>query len=135
MTMKKFVSCVLIVFAAIATILFFASCAEMEATNTKSLLTQAGFHSLTPTTPLQKEVYAKMTANHVQRISRGNKSIYAFKDETAGIAYVGHELEYQRYVKLCVQQRVQQEYYMAYSMDPYWSHRWYGAWGSRGMYW
>lgn len=135
MNLKKFISSVFILFAGAATVLFFASCAEMEATNTKSLLTQAGFHSLTPSTPLQKEVFAKMDANHVQRITRGNKRIYAFKDEKAGIAYVGHEAEYQRYVNLCVQQRVQQEYYMAYSMDPYMSHRWYGAWGYRGMYW
>jgi hypothetical protein len=135
MTLKKFISSVAILFAAVATVLFFAGCAEMEATNTKSLLSQAGFHTVTPSTPLQKEVYAKMQANHVQRVSMKGKTIYAFKDEQAGIAYVGREAEYQRYVNLCVQQRVQQDYYMAYSMDPYWSHRWYGAYGYRGRYW
>ncbi|HXX42334.1 MAG TPA: hypothetical protein VEI58_08720 [Chthoniobacterales bacterium] len=135
MNMNKLISTAVIVFAAVATVLFFASCAEMEATNTKSLLSQAGFHTVTPSTPLQKEVYAHLTANHVQRVTRGNKTIYAFKDEKAGIAYVGHEAEYQRYKNLCIQQRIEQDYYMAYSMDPYWSGRWYGAWGYRGMYW
>ncbi len=135
MSPKKFISSVVIVAAAVATVLFFASCAEMETANTKSLLSSAGFHPVTPTTPLQKEVYAKMQANHVQRISMKGKTIYAFKDESAGIAYVGHEAEYQRYVNLCVQQRIAQDYYMAYSMDPYWSGRWYGAYGYRGMYW
>jgi hypothetical protein len=135
MTLKKFISSVVILFGAIATVLFFASCAEMEATNTKSLLSQAGFHTVTPSTPLQKEVYAKMQANHVQRVSMKGKTIYAFKDEQAGIAYVGREAEYQRYVNLCVQQRVQQDYYTAYAMDPYWSGRWYGAYGYRGRYW
>jgi hypothetical protein len=135
MNLKKFISSVIIVFAAVAAVVFFASCAEMETANTKSLLSEAGFHSVTPTTPLQKEVYAKMDANHVQRISMKRKTIYAFKDETAGIAYVGHEAEYQRYKNLCIQQRVAQDYYMAYSMDPYWSGRWYGAYGYRGMYW
>jgi hypothetical protein len=135
MALKKFISSLVILFAAVATILFFVGCAEMEANNTKSLLSAAGFHTVTPTTPLQKEVYAKMQANHVQRISMKGKTIYAFKDENAGIAYVGHEAEYQRYVNLCIQQRIAQDYYMAYSMDPYYSNRWYGAWGYRGMYW
>lgn len=111
------------------------SCAEMEATNTKSLLSAAGFHTVTPTTPLQKEVYAQMPAYHVQRITRGNKTIFAFKDEKAGIAYVGHEKEYQAYTKLCIDQRIAQDYYMAATMDPYWSGRWYGAWGHRSMWW
>jgi hypothetical protein len=135
MNLKKLIFTLTILIAAVGTLSFLTDCAEMEATNTKSLLSSAGFHTVTPTTPLQKEVYAKMEANHVQRISMKGKTIYAFKDEQAGIAYVGHEAEYQRYVNLCVQQRVQQDYYMAYSMDPYWSHRWYGAWGYRGMYW
>ena len=126
----------LITIACITSMLFgLVGCAEMEATNTKSLLSAAGFHTVTPTTPLQKEVYAHLTANRVERVTLKNKTIYTFKDEQAGIAYVGHEAEYQRYVNLCIQQRVAQDYYMAYSMDPYWSHRWYGAWGYRGMYW
>ena len=135
MKLRKFISSVIIVFAAVATALFFASCAEMEATNTKSLLSAAGFHTVTPTTPLQKEVYGHLTAYRVQRVSVKGKTIYAFKDESAGIAYVGHEAEYQRYKNLCIQQRIAQDYYMAYSMDPYWSHRWYGAWGYRRMWW
>ena len=121
--------------AAAGILSFLTSCAEMEATNTKSLLSSAGFHTVTPTTALQKEVYAKMEANHVQRITVKNKTIYAFKDEKAGIAYVGHEAEYQRYKNLCIQQRIAQDYYMASTMDPYYAHRWYGAWGYRGMWW
>jgi hypothetical protein len=128
---------IVVAVAAAAALSFFASCAEMESTNTKSLLSSAGFHTVTPSTPLQKEVYAHLTANHVQRVTIGERKIYAFKDEQAGIAYVGREAEYQRYVHLCVQQRVAQDYYTAYSMDPYWSHRWYGAYGYgyRGRYW
>ena len=135
MNSKKFISTFSILIAAAGALSFLSSCAEMEATNTKSLLSSAGFRAVTPTTPLQKEVYAKMQANHVQKISMKGKTIYAYKDEGAGVAYIGHEAEYRRYVNLCVQQRVAQDYYMAYSMDPYWSHRWYGAWGYRGMWW
>jgi len=121
--------------AAAAAVSFFASCAEMESNNTKSLLSAAGFHTVTPTTPLQKQVYAEMQAYHVQRITVNGKTIYAFKDEKEGIAYVGHEPEYQRYKNLCIQQRIAQDYYMATAMDPYYGHRWYGAWGPRGVWW
>ncbi len=135
MNLKRTILGIATFIATAGAISFLTGCAEMEATNTKSLLSAAGFHTVTPTTPLQKEVYAKMEANHVQRISMKGKTIYAFKDEKAEIAYVGHEAEYQRYKNLCIQQRIAQDYYMAYSMDPYWSNRWYGAWGYRGMRW
>ena len=135
MNLKAFISSAVIVVAAILAVLFFTSCAEMEANNTKSLLSAAGFHTMTPETARQKEVYAHMQANHVQRISMKGKTIYAYKDEQAGIAYVGHEAEYQRYKNLCIQQRIAQDYYIASTMDPYWGSRWYGAWGYRRMWW
>jgi hypothetical protein len=135
MNLKAFFTSVAILVAGILTVLLFASCAETEATNTKSLLSAAGFRTVTPETARQKEVYAQMPANHVERISTKGKVLYAYKDEQAGIAYVGHEAEYQRYKNLCVQQRIAQDYYMASTMDPYYGSRWYGAWGYRRMWW
>lgn len=135
MNLKRPFSTIAILITGATAVSFLTSCAEMEANNTKSLLSAAGFRTVTPTTPLQKEVYAKMAANHVQRISMKGKTIYAYKDESAGIAYVGREAEYQRYKNLCIQQQIAQDYYYAYAMDPYWSHRWYGAWGYRGYWW
>jgi hypothetical protein len=117
-----------------AAAIFIAGCAEMEANNTMSLLSTAGFHVKTPQTPLQKEIYAAMPAYHVQRISTKGKTVYAFKDEKAGVAYVGREAEYQRYTQLCIQQRIAQDYYAAASMNAYYANRWYGAWGPR-YYW
>jgi len=107
----------------------------METANTKSLLRDAGFHSLTPETDRQKEIYAALPANTVERAIVKGKVFYVFKDEKAGVAYVGHEPEYQRYRQLAVQQKIAQEYYMAVQMDRMTAHRWYGAYGARGMYW
>ena len=135
MNQTKSVSAIIASFAALAAVFVIAGCAEMEANNTKSLLTQAGFHSMTPTTPLQKEVYAKLPDRRVVSVDKGKRRIYAFKEQEDGIAYVGHEAEYQRYKNLCIQQKIQQDYYMATAMDPYWSGRWYGAYGYRGGYW
>jgi hypothetical protein len=121
--------------AASATLFFLHGCAEMETNNTKSLLSESGFHTLTPQTQLQQEIYSQLPAYKVERVSAKGKTAYVFKDEKAGIAYVGHEAEYQRYKDLCIQQRIAQDYYMATTMNSYWSHRWYGAWGYSAMRW
>ena len=110
-------------------------CAEMESSNTKSLLSAAGFRVRTPETPAQKELYTALPPNKVERATVKGKVFYVFKDEKAGVAYVGHEPEYQRYKELAIQQRVAQDYYAAVQMDNMYANRWYGAWGPRGIYW
>ena len=121
-------------FAALAAVALLAGCAGVEATNTKSLLSAAGFHVRTPQTPLQKEIYAQLTNHKVARITYKGKTAYVFKDESEGNAYVGREQEYQRYQQLCIQQRIAQDYYMAYQMNNAYAYRYYGAWGYRGWY-
>jgi hypothetical protein len=131
----KTTSNLLIIFAAAAAALFLAGCAEMGASNTTSLLTAAGFHSLTPQTPKQHEIYAALPPYKVERATMKGKVFYVFKDEKAGVAYVGHEPEYQRYKQLAIQQQIAQDYYMAAEMNSYHARGWYGAWGWRGIWW
>jgi hypothetical protein len=114
---------------ATAAALFVAGCAEMEATNTKSLLSAAGFQVRTPQTARQKEIYAALPPYKVERGTVNGKTFYVFKDEKAGTAYVGRELEYQRYRQLAIQQQIAQDYYMAATMNSTWARGWYGAWG------
>ena len=114
---------------------WFTGCAEMAASNTKSLLSASGFQVRKPETPRQKELYDALPPYHVQRATLGKKTFYVYKDEKEGVAYVGHEPEYQRYQHLCVQQRIAQDYYMASSMNSYYARGWYGAWGPRGVWW
>ena len=118
-----------------AALLLLPACAEMASSNTKSLLSAAGFRVRTPETPKQKEVYAALTNQSVQRATVNGKVFYVFKDEKEGIAYVGHEPEYQRYRQLCIQQRIAQEYYMASQMNAYYARGWYGAYGPRAIWW
>ena len=131
---KQFRS-VVAMFVSVCAVGSLAGCAEMESSNTKSLLSAAGFRARTPETPAQKELYAALPPHHVQRATIKGKVVYLFKDENAGVAYVGHEPEYQRYTQLAVQQRIAQDYYMAAEMNSMYAYRWYGAWGPRGMYW
>jgi hypothetical protein len=127
---------VILIFAVAVTTLFVAGCAEMGSGNTTSLLTAAGFRARTPQTPKQQQIYAALTPYQVQRATIPGKGVfYVYKDEKAGIAYVGREQEYQRYHQLAVQQQIAQNYYMAAEMDRAAAFGWYGAWGPRAFWW
>jgi hypothetical protein len=130
----KVVLLITVAFSAII-LLGFNGCASVEKANTISLLSAAGFRVRTPETPRQKKVYAMLTDERLQRATVNGKVFYVFKDEKDGIAYVGHEPEYQRYKELAVQQRIAQDYYMAAEMNSYYARGWYGAWGPRGIWW
>jgi hypothetical protein len=110
-------------------IIFFAGCASMETDNTKSLLSQAGFRAHTPQNPKQKELYAALPSNKVERAVVKGKVFYVFKDEKAGVAYVGGEQAHQRYQQLCTQQHVAQppEEQMNHPMAMSWYNQWGGG--------
>jgi len=110
-------------------------CASLEQANTQSLLSAAGFQIRTPQTPKQQQMYAAAPSYKVLRATINGKIFYAYKDEKNGVAYVGHEAEYQRYCHLAIQQRIAQDNYMAAEMDRQTAMGWYGAYGRRGLWW
>jgi len=121
---------IIFTFAAAVGALFFAGCAEMESANTTNLLTAAGFRARTPQTPKQQQIYAALPPYHVERATVPGKGVfYVYKDEKAGLAYVGREPQYQRYQQLAIHQQIAQDYYMAAEMDRASAWGWYGAWG------
>jgi len=127
---------VVVIFAAAVSTLFVTGCAEVGSGNTTSLLTAAGFRARTPQTPKQQQIYAALPPYQVQHATVPGKGVfYVYKDEKAGIAYVGREAEYQRYKELAVQQQIAQNYYMAAEMDRAAAFGWYGAWGPRALWW
>ena len=69
----------------------------------------------------------------VQRATVNGKTFYVYKDEKAGVAYIGREQEYQRYQQLAVQQQIAQNYYMAAEMDRAAAFGWYGSMGPTGV--
>ena len=89
-------------------IIFFAGCASMEPNKTTSLLSEAGFRVRTPQTAKQKELYAALPSNKLERTTVKGKVFYVFKDEKAGVKYVGGEPEYRRYQQLCMEHHVAQ---------------------------
>ena len=125
---------ILILTAAVST-LFVAGCAEMGSGNTTSLLSAAGFRLRTPQTPKQQQMYAALPSYKVERATVQGHTFYVYKDEKAGVAYVGREQEYQNYQQLAVQQQIAQDYYNAVAMDRAAAYGWYGAWGPRAFWW
>jgi hypothetical protein len=81
--------------------LVLAGCAAMETTaSQESLLQQAGFQSRTPTTAVQKAVYAKLPANELHRVTVKGRTLYGYKDDKAGVVYLGNEAQYAQYKQL-----------------------------------
>ena len=107
-------------------IIFLAGCASMQTENTPSLLSQAGFRAHTPQTAKQKELYAALPGNKLERGTAKSKVFYVFKDEKAGVAYIGGESAHRRYQQLCVQQHVTQapEEEMSHPFGRGWSSQW-----------
>jgi hypothetical protein len=125
----------ILIFSVAVTALFVAGCAEVGSGNTTSLLTAAGFHAHTPQTQRQQQIYAALPPYKVERATIKGHVFYVYKDEKAGVAYIGREPEYQRYHELAVQQQIAQNYYMAAEMDRAAAYGWYGAWGPRALWW
>jgi hypothetical protein len=119
----------LILILAACRIIFFAGCASMETGNTTSLLSASGFRTRTPQTAKQKELYAALPSNKLEHATVKGKGFYVFKDEKAGVAYIGGEPEHQRYQQLCVQQHVAQppEEEMSHPFAQAWSTQWGGG--------
>jgi len=135
MKIQKPNSIIIAIFAA-ATVLSMAGCAGMDSANTTSLLSAAGFRVRTPQTPKQQQIYAALAPYQVQRATvSGKGTFYVYKDEKAGVAYVGREQEYQRYQQLAIQQQIAENYYTAVAMDRAAAYGWYGAWGPRAFWW
>ncbi|HEY6153512.1 MAG TPA: hypothetical protein VIW07_07240 [Candidatus Udaeobacter sp.] len=135
MNIKITQSNVVLLILAAATALLLGGCAEMGSGNTTSLLSAAGFHVVTPQTPKQQQLYAALPPYTVEHATMKGRSFYIYKDEKAGVAYVGHQPEYQRYQQLCIQQQIAQNYYMAAEMNRAAAVGWYGAWGPRAFWW
>ena len=135
MKIQKTNSIVITILAAATAALFVAGCAEMGSGNTTSLLSAAGFRARTPQTPKQQQIYASLPPYQIERATIKGHTFYVYKDEKAGVAYVGREPEYQRYQQLAVQQQIAQDYYTAAAMDRAAAYGWYGAWGPRAFWW
>jgi hypothetical protein len=111
-----------------------AGCANMTSSNTESLLSAAGFRGRIPQTPTQQQIYAALPPYKIQRATVKGRVFYVYKDEKAGVAYVGREQEYQRYQQLAIQQQIAQNQIMAAEMEQQAALDWYGGFAFRRIW-
>jgi hypothetical protein len=135
MTSTSRTSNIVIFLATLTGMILLAGCASMTSSNTESLLSAAGFRVRTPQTPKQQQIYAALPPYKVHRATVNGKVFYVYKDEKAGVAYVGREQEYQQYQQLAIQQQIAQQYYAAVEMDRAAALNWYGGFGVRRFWW
>jgi hypothetical protein len=105
-------------------VVFFASCASMETNSTISLLSAAGFHARTPENAKQRELYTALPNNRIERGMVKGKVFYVFKDEKAGVAYVGGEPQHRRYQQLSLHAAQVAEEEMNPSLATKWKNQW-----------
>jgi hypothetical protein len=86
-----------------------AGCTTMQPASQESLLQQAGFQSRTPTTEKQKAAYAKLPAYKLHKGTREGRTIYAYKDEKAGVVYLGNQAQYAQYKQLATNARLKED--------------------------
>jgi hypothetical protein len=90
--------------------LVLAGCAAMEsAASQESLLQKAGFQSRTPTTEKQKTAYQKLPANQLHRITLKGRTVYAYKDEKAGVVWLGNQAQYAQYRQLAANANLKED--------------------------
>jgi hypothetical protein len=94
-------------------VLVLAGCAAMESASQKSLLQKAGFQSRTPTTEKQKTAYQKLPAYQLHRITLKGRTVYAYKDEKAGVVYLGSQAEYAEFRELAAKAKLKEEQFTA----------------------
>jgi transposase len=135
MTTTLRTSNIVIFLATLSGTILLAGCASMTSSNTESLLSAAGFIVRTPQTPKQQQIYAALPPYQVERATVKGKVFYVYKDEKAGVAYVGREQEYQRYQQLAMQQQIAQEQIMAAEMEQQAALDWYGGFAFRRIWW
>ena len=105
-----------------------AGCGSV-ASNTRNLLTTAGFREKTPETVKQKELYAAAPADKILRYTANGKTLYAYKDEKTGTALIGDQAAYQQFENLAAQQAARQAY-QTEELRRDAAYGWYGAYGS-----
>ena len=79
----------------------------------ESLLQKAGFQSRTPITAKQKAAYAKLPAYELHQGTLKGRTIYAYKDEKAGVVYLGSQAEYAQFRQLAAKAKLKEEQFTA----------------------
>jgi hypothetical protein len=87
-----------------AALIVTAGCATSKPKSTASLLTEAGFKTVSATTPQQHQQLETLTAGQVSPVKRNGQIYYVYPERAQQQLFVGQETEYRKYQKLVREQ-------------------------------
>jgi hypothetical protein len=112
--MKKLLTLTSIL-CAVATLTFVTGCASTSTTTTsaspqkESLLQQAGFHTMTVTTPTQKQRVEALPVGKVSAVKYNGKLYYVYPTAQKDRIYYGKQAQFNAYKQLLQNQQGQQQ--------------------------
>jgi hypothetical protein len=114
--------------------LILSGCVAFQIMTQTNTLSDSGFLARRPQTTKQREAYAALPPYKLQRGVAGGNVFYTYKDEKAGVVYIGGEEEYQRYMekvrRLVAFYETTEAKMVAHEMDRNLQGIWYAAWGA-----
>jgi hypothetical protein len=112
------------------------SCTAFEKRTQRTTLSDSGFLARVPETEKQRETYAALPPHELYRGARNGRAFYVYKDEKAGVVYIGNEQDFQRYMEriraLVSYFETTEEKMAPRDMNSELLGQWYGAWGDTG---
>lgn len=102
----------------------------------RNTLSESGFLARVPETETQRASYAALPASRLYRGVKNGRAFYAYKDEKAGVVYIGNEQDYQRYMarvrRLVAFYETTEAKMVAHNMDNDLQLRWDPSWTGLG---
>ena len=106
-------------------------CGAFESRTQRITLSESRFLARVPETEKQREFYAALPPYRLYGGVKNGQTFYVYKDEKAGVIYVGNEEDYQRYMvrvrRLVSFYETTEAKMVAYNMDNSIQQRWDGS--------
>jgi hypothetical protein len=107
-------------------------CEAFESRTQRLTLSDSGFLARVPETERQRDFYAALPPYKLYAGVKNGEPFYVYKDEKAGVVYVGNEQDYQRYMgkvrRLIAYYETTEAKMIAHKIDENVQSRWDGSW-------
>jgi hypothetical protein len=120
------------IFALACALLMLTGCGALESRTQRLTLSDSGFLARVPETERQRDFYAALPPYKLYAGVKNGQPFYVYKDEKAGVIYVGNEQDYQRYMvkvrRLIAYYETTEAKMVAHKIDDNLQSRWDGSW-------
>jgi hypothetical protein len=107
-------------------------CGAIEKRAQRVSISESGFLARVPQTERQRDFYAALPPYELYQGVKNGRPFYVYKDEKAGVVYVGNEQDYQRYMgkvrRLVAYYETTEAKNVAHNIDENVQARWDGSW-------